>query len=294
MKQLVTPRFFPFQRFLLHTAAIFRDMRAGAKLSAPLPKAEDAEAPSSLSAPPTNPSRVLSRSDSKGVEWNAKRIKIPGIQWAQIGGADFVRPPREIFQGSAATAYEYYERLVYVAACPGQRDLSRELQLPIVKIGCCGPDGEKPRMSQLSDQWYGGSWRIRGGWSAPEPGWDRWSAMYIAPQIGPAPGSPVTVERHAVRVRVPTFLPAEEFDAALDAMLSHGRLWPWLGSPAGRVHCRAVGADPYRGYRGTTAYNPARACNEIYVLRIGRRSHDIDRLISIVETVIASSLALID
>ena len=34
-----------------------------------------------------------------------------------------------------------------VAACPGQRDLSRELQLPIVKIGCCGPDREKPRMS---------------------------------------------------------------------------------------------------------------------------------------------------
>ena len=115
-----------------------------------------------------------------------------------------------------------------------------------------------------------------------------------APQTGPAPGSPVTVERHALRVRVPTFLPAEEFDAALDAMLRHGRLWPWLGSPAGRVHCRAVGADPYRGYRGTVAYNPARACNEIYVLRIGRRSHDIDRLIGIVETVIASSLELID
>ena len=117
--------------------------------------------------------------------------------------------------------------------------------------------------------------------------------MYLSPLEGPAPNSPVAVERRSLVVKVPRFLDKDQFDEAFDDLVGRGALWPWLGSKDGRRLCRLRGVDPYRGYRATVSDSPAEIAREICVVRIGHRSRDVDRLIAIAEHVVAKSLGLI-
>ncbi len=216
------------------------------------------------------------------------------IRWPQIGGHDFVAPPRTLFSTTARASYEHYLRHIYLAACPGQRDLSRDLRVSLAKPGCCNWLYLKERMRQLSAEGYAAARRLRGGWSRPEPGWDDWWAMYLEPSEGPSPNSPVSVERRSLVVKVPRFVKAKQFDDAFDDLVRRGALRPWLDTPEGRKLCKKRGVDPYRGYRATVSDSPPEPAREICVVRIGHASRDVDRLIAIAEYVVAKSLGLMD
>ncbi len=259
------------------------------------------EAPANADDVPTPPDNSKSRNDPNDRCRNrAREPKLgrtirgafPRRRWAQIGGDDFAPIPRDLLRQIWLLNYSYYERLVYVSACPGQRDLSWELGLPIARIGCCAPDRLNSRMVELSDQGYAAACRRDGGWSPPEAGWKPWSLVYLEPNQSPQPNGPVSVERHCLRVRVPATLAPREFDAAIDFALGHGSLHLWLDSPAGREYCRLIDVDPNRGCRATPSYNPPAPARELYVFRIGHRSKDVDRLIAIAEAVIAKALGL--
>ncbi|MGO9743661.1 MAG: hypothetical protein ACLPN5_19525 [Roseiarcus sp.] len=90
---------------------------------------------------------------------------------------------------------------------------------------------------------------------------------------------------------MPETIAPREFDAAVDLALRHGSLHLWLDSPAGLEYCKLNDADPNRGCRATPSYNPPEPARELYVFRIGHRSKDVDRLIAIVESVVAKALA---
>ena len=87
--------------------------------------------------------------------------KGPPTQWPQMGGVDFVAPPTDIFRG--VRNYPFYYRGIYVAACPGQCDLSRALRIPLGKPGCFGPRGARKRIGELSAQEYAAARRVAGG-----------------------------------------------------------------------------------------------------------------------------------
>ncbi len=128
---------------------------------------------------PTPPDNSKSRSDpndrcrNRACEPKSGRA-IRGVftrrPWTQIGGDDFAPMPRDLFHQITLLNYSYYERLIYVSACPGQRDLSKESGFPIVKIGCCGPHRLRARMNEPSDQEYAAAWRTDSGWSPREAG----------------------------------------------------------------------------------------------------------------------------
>jgi len=209
-----------------------------------------------------------------------------------IGGRDFAAPPEDVFL-SSAREYQSYGRLVYLAGCPGLLALSRALDIWLAKPGCATPGRLKTRMKELSDQPYGAARRVAGGWSGPEAGWDDWDALYLKPATGPRPGSPVTVERHAVVVRVPVTLAEDNFDAEFDRLVRKGAVWPWADTPVARRYCWDRGVDPFRAYRGTLADNPPKPAREICVVSLGGQSGDVDRLIAIAEHVVAKHLGLI-
>ena len=236
-------------------------------------------------APPKK--AVVERSNPAHVSWRRPVRNLP-----VIGGHEFTPPPEGIFL-SGPRKYESYRRLVYLAGCPGQVALSRALDIWLAKPGCATPGRLRNRMEELSDQGYGAARRVAGGWSGPEPGWDDWDALYLKPAKGPRPNSPVTVERHALVVRVPTTLSEDDFDDAFDRLVRKGALWPWANSPAVRRHCSDRGVDPFRAYRGTLADNPPKAARQICVVSLGGQSRDVDRLIAIAEHVVAKHLGLI-
>ena len=111
--------------------------------------------------------------------------------------------------------------------------------------------------------------------------------------MGPVPHSPVTLERHALKVKAPVFMDEDDFDIAFDHLVRKGALWPCLGTTRGRAHCKAVGVDPFAGWRATVSDTPYEEAKEICVVRIRRGSADLDRLIAIAEHVVAQSLGLI-
>jgi hypothetical protein len=236
-------------------------------------------------APPKK--AVVEKPNPSHVSWRRPVLNLP-----VIGGHDFTPPPEDIFL-SGARAYKSYGRLVYLAGCPGQLALSRALDIWLAKPGCATPGRLRNRMGELSDQGYGAARRVAGGWSGPEAGWDDWDALYLKPAIGPRPGSPVTVERHDLLVRVPATLSKDDFDNAFDRLVRKGALWPWADTPDVRRHCRDRGVDPFRAYRGTLADNPPEAAREICVVSLGAQARDVDRLIAIAEHVVAKHLGLV-
>ncbi len=280
------------RQILLQTAALSNFLLSALLIPEGPANADDFQTPPDTSQSRNDPndrSRNRTREPKSG---SAIRDAFPRRRWAQIGGDDFAPIPRDLLHQIWLLNHSYYERLVYVSACPGQRDLSREFGFPIVKIGCCGPERLKSRMNELSDQEYAAAWRTDSGWSPREAGWTLWSPMYLEPNQGPQPISPVSLERHCLRVRVPDTLAPPDFDAAIDLALRNGSLQLWLDSPTGREYCRLIDADPNRGCRATPSYNPPEPARELYVFRIGHRSKDVDRLISIVESVVAKALGL--
>lgn len=215
------------------------------------------------------------------------------IAYPIIGGSEFTPAPPGVFASAKARDYDHYLRRVYVAGCPGLHALSHELCLALFKIGCCGELRLDDRMGELSMEEYAAAHRIAGGWSKPDPKWRKWEPMYLEPVVGPTPGGPVSLERRSLVVRVPKFLHWKAFDHAFDALVQRGALWPWLGSPAGRKLCAIRKVDPYRGYRSTVSDHKPDYAKELVVMRLSHGSRDLDRLIEIVEYVIAKSLGLV-
>ncbi|MGO9744078.1 MAG: hypothetical protein ACLPN5_21665 [Roseiarcus sp.] len=199
----------------------------------------------------------------------------------------------DIFAHVDYESLETYFRLVYLMGCPGLRNLSRDLGLSGLKIGTCDDLRLRRRQDELSYQRYASCWPRADGWSPPEAGWGIWAPMYVMPRSAPSANSPVTVERHCLRVKIPKTLHYRDFDDAFDEALRPGAIWPWLMSAEGRAHCERLGVDRNRGHRGTPGHNPVQEADELYIVRLSRRANDVDVLISIVESIVARALGLV-
>ena len=98
---------------------------------------------------------------------------------------------------------------------------------------------------------YGAAYRLGTDILTDLHGFDDWFPSRLTPRLGPSPMSPVTVSECAIAVPLPEDLPWQLFDAAFDARVRRGSLYPWLGTDHGRHHCAIVGADPLLGQRYT-------------------------------------------
>ncbi len=161
-----------------------------------------------------------------------------------IGGLHHRALPTDIFAHVDYESLEMYDRLVYVMGCAGLRDLSRELGLSVLKIGSCDDFRLRRRQDELSYQRYAACWPRPDGWSPPEAGYSVWAPMCVMPRSALLMNSPVTLERHCLRVTIPKRMHYRDFDDALDEALRPGAIWPWLVSAEGRAHCDRLGVDP--------------------------------------------------
>ena len=83
--------------------------------------------------------------------------------WPRVGGRDFEPAPTSLFNSEAfREAYQPggHTRAIYFGACEGLANISRELHLPLYKVGACASGHIHARMRELKIAKYGAVSRI--------------------------------------------------------------------------------------------------------------------------------------
>lgn len=226
--------------------------------------------------------------------WRPERWSRTGTDWPRIGGRDYVESVDDAFQTRAFRA-RYRpgaERSVYVGTCYGTRRLSEEFCVPLAKVSTCRGGRLPDRIDELRADRYGAEYRV-GGERFEQCGWDDWSAALIPATVDVSNGSPVTIARRSLNVRLPETMTAESFDTAFDAEIRKAGLREWMTTEEGRAHCRLVGGDLSKSARFTAYPHDSAArlepADEISVFRF---RGDFQRLVKIVERIVMRHLNL--
>jgi len=126
-------------------------------------------------------------------------------QWPVIGGDDLILDTAEILS-SKAFAEKFspgIKRDIYIAGCPGLKELKQQLSIPIFKIGECGEGRIADRIKQQSKDQYGSYYQIDGDWPVQDEGYDEYSALQIYLPEALHEKSPVRVLTRGLAVTLP-------------------------------------------------------------------------------------------
>jgi hypothetical protein len=185
-------------------------------------------------------------------------LKAPDV-FAVKGGVPFAKVP----SSRANTT------CVYVAGCEGLRTLSKDLQLPLFKIGSSGNDILN-RVAQLNADRYAGGYRENDK-LVIDPGFDCWKFMTMDYTLPRSSGSPLRIEPCALRVKLPKSMSRRQFEGQLRKELAPISLAHWLKTEGSQLYLATRNLSLARVKRYTACdlgdsvrLSPA---DEIYIFR---------------------------
>ncbi len=174
---------------------------------------------------------------------------------------------------------------VYVAGCEGLRALSKQLELPLFKIGTTNVD-LLLRLAEVSADRYAAAYCLNEK-IIVDPGFDRWKMMSMDFSLPRAVESPVWVEPRALRVTLPKLLSGKQFEERLREALAPISLANWLKTEAARNHCATRGVDEARAERFTPyGYGDSTRLSRADELYIFRHRIDMPRLCRLCEVIV--------
>lgn len=228
----------------------------------------------------------------------AAQRRLMTTDWPKVGGRDLVVAQTDVFSSEAFRSRwrpSGERRALYVGASEGLRDLSREIHIPLFKLGVTDADGVWHRMRALRRAGYASAWYQDGRCVEDARGWKGWFASQIYPRHRlPSPGSPVSIDSSTIYIDLPEGLHWTEFDAAFDAETACARLSAWVQTEVGRGHCQLLGLDPARFQRLTHYAGGEDGClrqaTEICCFTLYGGA---DRLVEIAERIILRHMGLL-
>lgn len=174
---------------------------------------------------------------------------------------------------------------LYVAGCEGLKTLSKELQIPLFKIGTSSADLLQ-RSAEIGADRYAAAYHLNEK-VVVDPGFDRWILMSMDFSLPRAVESPVWIEPRALRITLPKSLPGKQFEARLREALAPISLANWLGTEEARHHLATHGLSKARAERFTPyGYGDSTRLSRADELYIFRHRIDMARLCRLCELIV--------
>lgn len=219
-------------------------------------------------------------------------------QWPIIGGHDLILDTSDILS-SKAFAEKYRPgiiRDIYIAGCPGLKDLKKQLSIPIFKIGECGEGRIADRIKQQSKDQYGSYYQIDGDWPVQDEGYDEYSALQIFLPETLHEKSPVRALTRGLSVTLPYGMSRQQFSREFQKRLASCSWLKWRNTDDAlahfeRKHINRDIIDRYTDY-GIGGQSDIIQATELYCIR-NENPDDCKRLIAVIENVILSHMGLI-
>ncbi|MDI9849534.1 hypothetical protein QM467_15875 [Rhodoblastus sp. 17X3] len=219
---------------------------------------------------------------------------IPTV-WPLLGGEGLEAVSAGMFESA-----EFRERFVpgslarvYAAGSIGLQTLSKQLCLPLRKLGVTENHDVRKRIDELSRDGYGSLVRGPSGFMK-EDGFNTFIAAQLSCMKQATRSAPITIEPRAIAVRLPVGVTIETFEARLHQALESVSLASWATTDEGRSHMAKLRLDPtiaqrYTDYRfgGTSRISLAK---ELYIFRPTR---DTDRLVAAIEHLILQLVGMV-
>ncbi|MEJ5082531.1 hypothetical protein [Ochrobactrum sp. MYb379] len=219
-------------------------------------------------------------------------------QWPVIGGDDLILDTADILS-SKAFAEKFspgIKRDIYIAGCPGLKDLKKQLSIPIFKIGECGEGRIADRIKQQSKDQYGSYYQIDGDWPVQDEGYDEYSALQIYSPETLHENSPVRALTRGLSVTLPQGMSRQQFSAGFQKRLASCSWLKWRNTEDAIAHFERKNInqdiiDRYTDY-GVGGRTDMTQATELYCIR-NENPDDCKRLIAIIENVILAHMGLI-
>lgn len=258
---------------------------------------------------PSTPQPEAPATETAQSKANKKQLLLPSLrsktatskyqtQWPVIGGDDLIIETADILSSKAyATQYQPgITRDIYIAGCPGLKDLKKQISIPIFKVGECGEGRIADRIKQQSKDQYGSYYKIDGDWAVQEEGYDEYSALQIYLPENLHKMSPVRALTRGLTVTLPNGMSRQQFSLGFQKRLASCSWHEWRNTPDAIAHFDRKNInqdiiDRYTDY-GTGAQSDITQTTEFYCIR-NENAQDCKRLIAIIENVILGHMRLI-
>lgn len=218
-------------------------------------------------------------------------------QWPVIGGEDLILDTADILSSKAFT--EKFSpgitRDIYIAGCPGLKDLKKQLSIPIFKVGECGEGRIADRVKQQSKDQYGAYYKIDGDWAVQGEGYDEYSALQIYVPETLHEKSPVRALTRGLSVTLPQGMSRQQFSRGFQKRLASCSWLDWRNTQDAIAHFARKNInqdiiDRYTDY-GIGGQTDITQATELYCIR-NENPDDCKRLIAIIENVILAHMGL--
>ncbi len=219
-------------------------------------------------------------------------------QWPVVGGNDLLMDTSDILK-SEAFRKKYQpgiKRDIYIAGCPGLKDLKKQLSIPIFKIGDCGEGRIAERIKQQSKDQYGSYYKINGDWPVQDEGFDDYSALQIYLPVSHHQMSPVRASSRGLTVTLPEGMTRQQFSRAFQKRLASCSWLEWRKTEDALAHFERKNInqdviDRYTDYGAGETTDIAQA-TELYCIR-NEVEEDCKRLIAVIENITLEHMGLL-
>lgn len=219
-------------------------------------------------------------------------------QWPVIGGEYLTLDTADILS-SKAFAEKFspgITRDIYIAGCPGLKDLKKQLSIPIFKVGECGEGRIADRIKQQSKDQYGSYYKIDGDWPVQDEGYDEYSALQIYLPTDLHEKSPVRALTRGLSVTLPKGMSRQQFSRSFQNRLASCSWLEWRNTQDAIAHFQRKNTDQdvidrYTDY-GVGGGSDITQATEFYCIR-NENAEDCKRLIAIIENIILEHMGLI-
>lgn len=178
---------------------------------------------------------------------------------------------------------------VYVAGCEGLRCLSKELGVPLFKIGTTSADLLQ-RLAEISADRYAAAYSLNDE-TIVDQEFDHWKLMSMDFSLPRAVESPVWIEPRALRITLPKMLSGKQFEARLREALAPLSLANWLRTEEAQRHLLTRGFSKARGERFTPyGYGDTTRLSRADELYIFRHRIDMPRLCRLSELIVQEAV----
>ncbi len=214
------------------------------------------------------------------------------IEWPVIAdGVDLPNTKTFDWQNQADAFKKPTVICVYIAISDGLCSLAKSSRLSLAKIGISRRPDVSVRMAEINTDKYAGIACLDGHWQSSD-GYDNWEPVRLPASTHAEHPSPVERLPRSLLVSLPASLSVETFDAELKSHLEQCILSNWIDTADGEIHCARHGVDRAALKRFTSHTNAdgsirLKASTELYVFRT---KQDMDRLIQVIEGIIAGHL----